>query len=543
MAKRLHGDPMRLSKSRLLSYLQCPKRLWLEINRRELAVITPAMQARFDTGHRVGEIARKLYDDGHGVYIEHTQNLSAALKQTQALLSTSSGISPLLGGQASLALEGGGEAPLLLPRAEEHCPQTLSREDAGEGGGEGPSGVTVIFEATFEHEGVLVRTDVLERTPILTRLIEVKAATEVKEEYATDCAIQTWVLTGAGVRPDEVVLAHVNNKFTYRGGGNYRGLLTENSLGDAATIVARQVPEWSREAKQVLAGDEPTTPIGTRCRKPYECSFIDYCWPKTHFPLTDLPRLGKKLDDYVARGYKDVRDVPESEVSGEDARRVWSATIANRVEVRPELREELREIPYPRYYLDFETIAFAVPIWAGTRPYQAIPYQWSVHIEASASSIAHFEYLDLSGDLPVEGVARSLIEALGNEGPILSYGNYELQCIKTLATLVPELADRLHALEPRLVDLLPIIKRNYYHPAMHGSWSIKAVLPTVVPEMRYEDLGEVQEGDAAQRAYLEAISPTTSPPRKSEIAQSLRQYCAFDTQAMLRMVQVFEARS
>jgi len=521
---------MRLSKSRLLSYLQCPKRLWLEINRRELAIITPAMQACFDTGHRVGEIARKLYDDGHGVYIEHTHNLSAALKQTQALLSTSSGISPLLGGQASFALEGGGEAPLPLPRA-------------GEGWGEGPSGVTVIFEATFEHEGVLVRTDILERTPILTRLIEVKAATEVKEEYATDCAIQTWVLTGAGVRPDAVVLAHVNNKFVYRGGGDYHGLLTENSIGDAVTNLARQVPEWSREAKQVLAGNEPTTPIGTRCRKPYDCSFIDYCWPKTDYPLTDLPRLGKKLDDYVTRGYKDVRDVPESEVSGEDARRVWNATIANRVEMRPELREELRGIPHPRYYLDFETIAFAVPIWRGTRPYQAIPYQWSVHIEASASSIAHFEYLDLNGDLPVEGVARSLIERLGTEGPILSYGNYELQCIKTLATLVPELADRLHALEPRLVDLFPIIKRSYYHPAMHGSWSIKAVLPTVVPETRYEDLGEVQEGEAAQRAYLEAINPKTSRLRKSEIEQSLRQYCAFDTQAILRMVQVLEARS
>lgn len=505
---------MRLSKSKLLNFLQCPKRLWLEVHRPELARVTPATQARFDTGHRVGEIARALYDNGSGVRIGSSNNLSAALNQTQALLTTSSGQSPLIGGQASLPF------PL-----------------AGEGG------VRVFFEATFEHAGVLVRTDILEHAPDRTRLVEVKSAAEMKEEYVPDVAIQAWVLDGAGVRVNDIALAHINNQFTYRGNGNYSGLLSEEPIGDLARRMMAQVPGWLGAAQQVLAGPEPRIAVGQHCRTPYECPFITYCWPKTEYPLTALPRLGRKLDEYVARGYRDVRDVPQNEVTGETRLRVWRATVDNRPEIQSALREELRAIPYPRYYLDFETISFAIPIWPGTRPYQAIPYQWSIHVEKAPGAIEHLEYLDLSGELPARGVAQSLLKALGREGPIVTYSDYECRCIRTLAELVPMLADQLRALEPRLVDLLPIMQRNYYHPAMMGSWSIKSVLPAVVPELRYEDLGEVREGDAAERAYLEAISTTTSTLRKSEIEQSLRRYCAFDTQAMLRMVQVFEARS
>ena len=484
---------MRLSKSKLLNFLQCPKRLWLEVHRPELAQVSPATQARFDTGHRVGEIARALYGNGSGVHIGSSKDLSAALRQTQ------------------LAFEGEG-------------------------------GVRVFFEATFEHAGVLVRTDILEHSPDRTRLVEVKSATAMKEEYVPDVAIQTWVLDGAGVRVNDIALAHINNQFTYRGNGNYSGLLSEEPIGDLARRMMSQVPGWSDAAQQVLAGPEPRIPVGQHCRTPYECPFITYCWPTTEYPLTALPRLGRKLDEYVARGYRDVRDVPQSEVTGETRLRVWQATLDNRPEIQPALRDELRAIPYPRYYLDFETISFAIPIWPGTRPYQAIPYQWSIDVEKSPGAIEHLEHLDLSGELPARGVAQSLLKALGREGPIVTYSDYERRCIKTLAELVPMLADPLRALESRLVDLLPIMQRNYYHPAMQGSWSIKSVLPAVVPELRYEDLGEIQEGGAAERAYLEAIDPVTPADRREKIRVALLAYCAFDTQAMARLVSVLEAR-
>lgn len=485
----------RLSKSRLLSFLQCHKRLWLEVYRPELAQITPARQALFETGHRVGEVARTLYSHGRQVQLVYSHDFASAPLNSQLQL---------------------------FP------PLPAANQARSEG--------RVFFEATFEHEGVLVRTDVLDQSAAGTRLIEVKASAQMKEEYIPDVAIQTWVLEGAGVRVNDMALAHINDQFVYRGGGEYAGLLTEEPIGDLARRVITRVPEWSRDAMGILTGPEPTVPIGQRCRTPFECPFIHYCWPKTDYPLTVLPKLGAKLDEYVARGYRDLRDVPGSEVTGDARVRVWRATIAQQAEIAPTLREALRAIPYPRFYLDFETISEAVPVWPGTRPYQAIPFQWSVHVETSPAALEHFEHLDLSGELPVRALTQRLLTVLGREGPIITYSDYERQCLRILAQLVPMLADELRALEPRLFDLLPLLRSYYYHPAMRGSWSIKAVLPTVAPELRYENLGEVREGDAAQRAYQEAIHPSTTPLRRHDIEQALRRYCRFDTEAMVRLV-------
>ncbi|HJS21149.1 MAG TPA: DUF2779 domain-containing protein [Steroidobacteraceae bacterium] len=495
----------RLSKSRLLSFLQCPKRLWLEAHRPELAQITAARQALFDTGHRVGEVARMLYSRGRQVRVEYTHDLASAPVNAQLSLFPPPG------------------------------------PPAREGGGEGPGRNLVYFEATFEHGGVLIRTDVLEQSAAGTRLVEVKAAAQMKDEYLPDVAIQTWVLEGAGVRVNDVALAHINDQFVYRGGGEYQGLLVEQPMSDLARRVAPRVPEWSGDAAKVIAGPEPATPIGQRCRTPFECPYIHYCWPRTEYPLNVLPKLGPRLDEYVARGYRDVRDVPESEVSGEARVRVWRATLANRAEIAPDLRAQLRGIRYPRFYLDFETISHAIPIWPGTRPYQAIPYQWSVHVEQASGAVEHVEHLDLTGELPARALTQRLLAALGDEGAIVTYSDYERQCLRTLGHLVPMLADRLRALEPRLVDLLPLLRSHYYHPAMRGSWSIKTVLPTVVPHLRYEDLGEVRAGDAAQRAYLEAIDPATTPLRRHDIELALRRYCRFDTEAMLELTRRLSA--
>jgi hypothetical protein len=494
--------PTRLSKSKLLSFLQCRRRLWLEVHRPGLAQITAARQALFETGNRVGEVARQLYSRGRNVQAEYSHALASTPLDTQMSL-----FGPAAAGESLTATaHGAAGAP------------------------------KVFFEATFEHEGVLIRTDVLEQSANGTRLVEVKAGAQMKDEYVPDVAIQAWVLEGAGVRVDELKLAHINDQFVYRGGGEYEGLLIEAPIADPARRATARVPEWTRDAQQVIAGPEPPIPVGQHCRTPFECPFIHYCWPQTEYPLTVLPKLGPRLDEYVARGYRDVRDVPENEVSGDARLRVWRATRANRAEIAPELREHLRAIGYPRFYLDFETIGHAVPIWPGTRPYQAIPYQFSVHLEHASGAVEHFEHLDLTGELPARALAQRLLAVLGGNGPIVTYSDYERQCLRTLGQLVPMLADALRALEPRLVDLLPMLRHHYYHPAMRGRWSIKAVLPAVVPEMRYEGLGEVRAGDAAQRAYLEAVDPATTPLRRHDLEQALRRYCRFDTEAMLQLV-------
>ena len=484
---------MRLSKSRLLAHLQCPKRLWLEVHRPQLGQYTSSARTRFETGQYVGEIARRLYSQGREVGVASGTDNWLSFDSAQ------------------------GE---LFPRAE---------------GGS----AKVFFEATFKHEDVQVRADVLEYCSGRTRLIEVKSGTRVKEEYVPDVAIQSWVINGVGVRLDEIAVAHLNSKFVYPGNADYRGLLVEVPLGELTSHVVHQVAIWAREARHTLEGPEPAISVGKHCRTPHACPFVKYCWPRTEYPLDVLPRLGAKLDEYVAHGYRDVRDVPEGAVTGEKRLRVWRATVTGRAEIEPALSEELRAIPCPRYYLDFEAIDFAVPIWAGTRPRQAIPFQWSIHLEKSAGQVEHLEYLDLSGDFPAPGIAQALLDALGDSGPIIVYSPYEQRCIETLAQLVPPLAEALRTLVPRLVDVLPIFQRHYYHPAMKGSWSIKAILPTVVRGMRYEDLGDIREGEAAQQAYLEATHPSTSAQRRDEIARLLLEYCRFDTHALVRLLQAF----
>jgi len=203
-------------------------------------------------------------------------------------------------------------------------------------------------------------------------------------------------------------------------------------------------------------------------------------------------------------------------------------------------REFVRALPYPRYHLDFETIGPAIPIWEGTRPYATIPIQWSIHIEHDTGEVEHREFLDTSGEPPMRQLAESMIRALGARGPVLMYTNYEEGVIRGLAEAFPDLAEDLHAIVERLVDLHPVMRENYYHPKMLGSWSLKAVLPTVAPDMQYSELEEIQEGTAASEAFLEAIHPETSEDRKAFLRERMLEYCKFDTEAMVRLVRFLE---
>jgi len=225
--------------------------------------------------------------------------------------------------------------------------------------------------------------------------------------------------------------------------------------------------------------------------------------------------------------------------SNDTQRLIWRQSRAEQPHVGAELRSFARSLPFPRYYLDFETLAPAVPIFAGTRPFEALPFQWSCHIESKRGAIEHAEFLDLSGAPPMRALAEGLIEALGTSGPIVVYTPYERRVIGELAARYPDLAARLHAATERIVDLHPPTKAHYYHPAMQGSWSIKAVVPTVAPDLRYDTL-EVRNGLGAQTAYFEAIHPKTPAARRAALDKALRTYCRQDTLALVRLVEFFE---
>jgi len=484
-----------LSKSKLISAWQCPKRLYLEKFRPELATITDNMEAMFALGHEVGEVAQSLYGTPESVEIPFDRKLSRMVEATRELLAS------------------GARFP--------------------------------IFEATFEYDGILVRADVLLPDGERWRLIEVKASTSVKDYHVLDCAIQEWVLRHAGIDLTSISLAHINNQFVYQGDGNYSGLLVEHDLTQDVISADPRVEDLITMARRAIADGMPNVPVGAHCSKPYDCAFQEYCWPgDAEYPIAGLKGSKAKLGLYVAAGYCDIRDVPAEEIAADTQLRIHHVTCEGVPEVCDGARRILSELPYPRYYLDFETVSPAVPIWAGTRPYDKIPVQWSCHIDDGTAdsryeNMRHEEFLDLSGKPPMRALAEGLIETLSDAGPVLMYTNYEEQVIRNLIEMFPDLKRDLEKIIARLFDLHPVVKDNYYHPDMLGSWSIKAVLPTINPEMDYRKLEGIQKGTAASNGFLEAINPETDMVRKLELEEQLRRYCRFDTEAMAEIVRFF----
>jgi hypothetical protein len=480
----------RLSKSKILSGLQCPKRLYLEVHHPELAEVSEATEQKFAAGHAVGEVARSLMPGG--ILIETGSDLARALQETSDALSS--------------------------------------------------SGKVIIYEATFQHGGVLIKADIFSAGARSRRLVEVKSAASVKDYHLQDVAVQYWVLKGAGYKPDKVELAYIDSTFVYPGGGDYSGLFAYEDLTKQALELQVQVKEWVKNFQQVLKGDVPEIEVGDQCSKPYECPFYSHCAPQEEgpeYPVTLLPYGGRMVQDLLSEGFEDLRDVPEDRLTNPQHQKIRRVTISGRPELDPAAAAAIGQYSYPRYYLDFETIAFAVPIWAGTRPYQQIPFQWSCHIERTGGILEHKEFLDTSGESPMRKAAESLIQTVGKSGPIFCYGSFESTRLGELATMLPDLAPRLSKIQARLVDLLQMGRQFYYHPDMMGSWSIKSVLPTIEPDLDYGTL-DVQNGDMAQQAYLEAINPETPEIRRQTIRKSLLEYCGRDTQGLISIVRFFQ---
>ena len=479
-----------LSKSKILSGLQCEKRLWLEVHQPELADVSAGAERTFAVGHEVNDVARLLHEGGHLVGFD--DDIAGALAETERLLA---------------------ESP-----------------DA------------TIFEATFVHKGVVVRADILKKGARGYELIEVKSIGSVKEPYYPDCAVQAWVLEGCGLTVERVQLAHIDMQFVYGGNGDYRRLLCYNDMDADIADIKKEVPQWVSRFNQVLNGKKPDIATGEHCNSPYPCPFIEHCSESgegVEYPVSCLPRSGKVAKELEAEGIKDIRDIPPGRLTNptqEWARRV---TVAGKPELDPAVEGVINACAYPRHYLDFETIAFAMPIWKDTRPYQPLSFQWSCHIESKPGEMTHTEFLDTSGDSPMRAFIESLLDALGQRGAIFVYSHFEKARLNELAVRFPDLREEIKEVVGRLVDLLPVARKHYYHPDMRGSWSIKALLPTIAPHLDYSDLGEVQDGTAAGVAYQEIIDPDTGQTRAQSLAADLRAYCKRDTEALVALVRFF----
>lgn len=478
-----------LSKSRVLLNLQCPKRLWLQVNQPELAVVDDNTATRLSAGNEVGEIARDLYPGG---CLIEPGTLALALEDTRRVLT---------------------EAPRPL------------------------------FEATFQAGGVLIRADLLLPEESGFRMAEVKSSTSVKEYHLADAAIQTWVCQQNKLPLTQIEIAHINTSFVYPGHGNYQGLLTHTDVSESVQQLLPDVPQWIADARETLAGPQPETAVGEHCDKPFNCPFAALCHPPIPadaFPLDILPYGKKIVAQLSSEGFSDLRELNETQLDNPKHRRIWRSTVSGHLELDAAAGEKIAALDFPRYYLDFETIQFAVPRWAGTRPYAQIPFQWSCHIEQADGTLAHTEYLSDGSDDPRRAFSESLIATLGQSGSIVVYNaGFECGRMRELAADFPDLAPDLDAAIARVFDLLPVAREHYYHPEMRGSWSIKAVLPTIAPELDYSTL-TVAHGGMAQEAFLELLDPNTEATRRKELTNGLLAYCERDTLAMVRVAHFFQ---
>jgi predicted RecB family nuclease len=478
-----------LSKSRFIAGLQCPLRLWYQCYNRDLATpVSLAQQAIFDTGNEVGRLATELYPGGVLIEEDHLHHREA-VESTRAAMADPA--------------------------------------------------VPAIYEAGFIHDSVRVRVDVLERLPGgKWNLIEVKSSTSAKEVHLPDVAIQYRVLKGKGLDVARAGVLHLNNEYVYDGRRlDLERFFIFTDLTREAIDHQGEVQANLRRLKEELAGETPPEiQPGRHCSSPYRCEFWEHCTAsKSSSWVMNLSGISqKKLNELAALDVEEIYDIPEDFPLTALQARIRECVAEGKEYVSPELADELRDIEYPIHFLDFETIGPAIPRYEGTRPYQAIPFQWSDHILHEDGTIEHPEFLHDEDTDPREEFCRTLLETLGDSGTIVIYTTYEVGIMTNLADEFPEYAGRLMAALDRIKDLHAVVKTYFYHPDFRGSFSLKRVLPALVPSMAYEGLS-IQEGTEASLEYLRMLDPSTRPEEKKRIREDLLIYCGHDTLAMVRI--------
>jgi len=478
-----------LSKSRFVAGLQCPLRLWYQCYNRDLATpVSPTQQAIFDMGHEVGRLATQLYTGGVLIEEDHLHHREA-VEATRAAMAD--------------------------------------------------PGVAAIYEAGFVHDSVRIRVDVLERLRGgKWNLIEVKSSTSAKAINKPDVAVQYYVLEGLGLNVVRAGILHVNNEYVYDGLELDLGqLFSFTDLTEEAIDRQKEVQERLGELKGMLAGQTPP-PVepGRHCSNPYRCEFWEYCTKgKPEFWVMNLSGISqRKLDELTALGIEDIHDIPDDLLLAALQARIRECVAEGKEYVAPELADELTDVEFPIHFLDFETTSSAIPGYAGTRPSQTIPFQWSNHVLYEDGTLEHREFLHNEDTDPREEFCRTLLDTLGETGTIVIYTTYEVGVMTSLADDLPQYAQDLFATLDRIKDLYAAVKTYFYHPNFQGSFSLKKVLPALVPSMAYEGLA-IQEGNQASIEYRRMLEPSTTPEERKRVRTDLLTYCGHDTLAMVKI--------
>ena len=476
-----------LSKSRAMAGLQCHKLLWWmahEPAAPELE-IDESRQAVYDQGHRVGALAR-TYVPG-GVLIDLP--------------------------------------PDAYQQRLEATRQALAQ------------GAPAVYEAAFRADGVFVSVDILERHGRGFCLTEVKSTTSVKEQHLPDVAVQAHVLRRSGLDVGRMEVMHLNRACAYPDLSNL--FVRADVTGPVETRLAA-VPGEIAAMTAMLAGPRPRVATGEHCAKPYECPFTARCWPvPPPHHVSTLYAMRRRALELDEQGYRTIFDLPEDFPLGAAADRQRRAVQAGRMVVEPTLAAALARFAPPVAFLDFETVGLAIPVWDGCHPYDAVPVQFSAYVPDGGGALQPHTWLAEGPGDPRPALAERLLAACEGARAIVAYNTrFEGDRIRELAAAVPRRAARLQALADRLVDLLPVVRNHVYHPDFGGSFSLKRVLPALVPELGYRGLA-IADGETAslELGRLLFHGDQMTPDEQARLRADLLAYCHQDTWGLVRLLE------
>jgi hypothetical protein len=480
-----------ISKSKYISGLQCHKLLWHYYNAKdEIPEVDAATQAIFDQGHIVGEYAKKLFPDGVEV--------GKDAKDFEEVLELSSKVTAL-------------RKPL--------------------------------FEAAFKSNNAFARADIL--NPVgkdQWDIIEVKSSTEVKEINLHDLALQRFAYEGAGLKIAKCFILHINNKYVRHGEIEPKKLFKQVDVTKEVGNLSSSILPNLKEMLRVIAEKKyPEVEIGPHCNDPYVCPLQGKCWVflPGNSPFT-LYRFNKeKAFDLIHSGNLDILSLPKTLKLSEKQQIQVEALRSGKPHIEPEgIKGFLAQLTYPLFYLDFETMATAIPLFDDVRPYQQVPFQFSAHIiEKPGGEPRHESYLADGKVDPRPAILRKLKELLGDHGSIVAYNAFfEIRILRESSSVVRGYLTWFSKIERRMIDLLsPFKSFYYYHPDQRGSASIKSVLPALTGK-GYEGM-EIADGGTASSEFLRATyGEGMTEKERNTVRNNLEEYSKLDTMAMMKIV-------
>jgi len=486
-----------LSKTKYLDGLKCPKLLWYEYNRKEdLPEIDAATQALFDQGKIVGELAQTIFPGGIKLERDYMPD----------------------------------------KQAEKSLEATKLRKP--------------LFEAGFVFKQAYALADIL--NPVAKDawdLIEVKSSSSVKDEYFYDVAFQKYTYEGAGLKIRKCYLMYINNQYVRNGEIEPEKLFATEDVTKQADELIPEIEENIVDMFEAIRRkNEPRVKVGPHCDKPYSCPLEDICWD--FLPAKDdifcLYSGTKKAYELLERGILSITDIKEDvKLSYKQSIQVSCHRTCTPHIDKKGVKDFLATLEYPLYFLDFETINPAIPAYDKSRPFEAIPFQYSLYIvkNKDAKPERH-SYLAPGDKDPRSKILKQLKTLMGNSGSVIAYNaTFEKTTLRHASEAYPEYQSWVASLEERIVDLLtPFRGFLYYHPDQAGSASLKNGLP-VMTNSNYDAM-KITDGNMASTEYYRVTFGENIDEReRKRVRVALEKYCALDTKGMVEILTTLKKES